>query len=40
MSSTAALVALGRKLAKVSFALLRTDAPFVPAATENACVMT
>lgn len=40
MSSTAALVALSRKLAKVSFALLRTDAPFVPAACENACVTT
>jgi transposase len=40
MSSTAALVALGRKLAKVSFALLRTDTPFVPAASENACATT
>jgi transposase len=40
MSSTAALVALSRKLAKVSFALLRSDAPFVPAACENACVTT
>lgn len=40
MSSTAALVALSRKLAKVSFALLRTDASFVPAACENACVTT
>ena len=40
MSSTAALVALSRKLAKVSFALLRTDARFVPAACENACVTT
>jgi transposase len=40
MSSTAALVALSRKLAKVSFALLRTDASFVPAACKNACVTT
>lgn len=40
MSSTAALVALSRKLAKVSFALLRTDTRFVPAASESACVST
>lgn len=40
MSSTAALVALSRKLAKVSFALLRTDAQFIPVATDNACVTT
>jgi hypothetical protein len=33
-------VALSRKLAKVSFALLRTDASFVPAACKNACVTT
>ena len=40
MSSTAALVALSRKLAKVSFALLRTDARFVPTTPETACVST
>ena len=40
MSSTAALVALSRKLAKVSFALLRTDTRFAPVASENACVST
>jgi hypothetical protein len=40
MSSTAALVALSRKLAKVSYALLRTDTRFVPAVPEIACVMT
>jgi transposase len=40
MSSTAALVALGRKLAKVSFALLPTDARFVPTIPEKACVTT
>jgi hypothetical protein len=40
MSSTAALVALSRKLAKVSFAPLRTDTRFVPVASENACVST
>jgi transposase len=40
MSSTAALVALRRKLARFSFALLRTDALFVPAAPEIACVWT
>ena len=40
MSSTAALVALSRKLAKVSFALLRTDTRFVPSACESACVTT
>jgi hypothetical protein len=31
LSSTAASVALSRKLAKVCFALLRTNTPFVPA---------
>jgi hypothetical protein len=35
-SSTAALVALNRKLAKVSFALLQTNAQFVPAACSTA----
>jgi hypothetical protein len=40
LSSTAAFVALSRKLAKVSFALLRTNAPFVPAVSETACVAT
>jgi len=40
MSSTAALVALSRKLAKVSFALLQTDTRFVPATTETACAVT
>jgi transposase len=40
MSSTAALVALSRKLAKVSFALLQTNSEFVPVAFENACVST
>lgn len=40
MSSTAALVALSRKLAKVSHALLRTDARFAPTVPEKACVMT
>jgi transposase len=40
LSSTAAFVALSRKLAKVSFALLRTNAQFVPAMGETACVST
>ncbi len=41
LSSTAAFVALSRKLAKVSFALLRTNAQFVPAVSETtACVAT
>jgi hypothetical protein len=40
MSSTAAQVALSRKLAKVSFALLQTNSAFVPVAFENACVST
>jgi hypothetical protein len=40
LSSTAAFVALSRKLAKVSFALLRTNAQFVPAMRESACVAT
>jgi transposase len=40
LSSTAAFVALSRKLAKVSFALLRTNAQFVPAMSETACVAT
>jgi len=40
LSSTAAFVALSRKLAKVSFALLRTNAQFVPAMRETACVAT
>jgi hypothetical protein len=33
-------VALSRKLANVSFALLRTNARFVPAMNETACVAT
>lgn len=40
LSSTAAFVALSRKLAKVSFALLRTNTQFVPAMSERACVAT
>jgi hypothetical protein len=40
LSSTATFVALNRKLAKVSFALLRTNAQFVPAVSETACVPT
>ena len=40
MSSTAALVALSRKPAKVSFALLRTNTRFVPAVPEIACAST
>ena len=40
MSSTAALVALSRKLAKVSFAPLQTNSAFVPAAPETACIAT
>lgn len=38
MRSTAAVVAVSRKLVEVSFSLLRTNASFVPAACENACV--
>jgi transposase len=40
LSSTAAFVALSRKLAKVSFALLRTNAQFVPTVSERACIAT
>jgi len=40
LSSTAAFVPLSRKLAKVSFALLRTNAQFVPAVGETAWVST
>jgi transposase len=41
LSSTAAFVALSRKLAKVSFALRRTNAQFVPAMSETtACLAT
>jgi hypothetical protein len=35
LSSTAAFVALSRRLAKVSFALLRTNAQFVPTTRES-----
>jgi hypothetical protein len=40
MSSTTALVALIRTLAKVRFALLRTNARFMATACENVCATT